>query len=100
MTRMMAALAALLLAAALSGCGGSDVTSGTVTSGVVTGKEYDQAKTTCKTTTDRKTKKKTRTCTTRQGHWEIDLRDSRGNTGEVKVDQETYDRVQAGQHYP
>jgi major membrane immunogen (membrane-anchored lipoprotein) len=95
MTRMVAALAALLLAAALSGCGGSDVTSGTVT-----GKEYDKPKTTCKTTTDRKTKKKTRTCTTKQGHWEIDLRDSHGNMGEVKVDQSTYDRMQVGQHYP
>jgi hypothetical protein len=95
MTRMVAALAALLLAIPLSGCGGSDVTSGTVT-----GKEHDQAKTTCKTTTDRKTKKKTRTCTTKQGHWEIDIRDSSGNTGEVKVDQATYDRVQVGQHYP
>jgi hypothetical protein len=96
--RIGSAAAAGALALMLAACGT------TVTSGTVYDKEHDPAGTT--TTCDRYGGSGTRrSCTkwktkTKPEHWELKLRNGKGDTGEVEVDRATYDRYQIGDHYP
>jgi hypothetical protein len=82
-----------VVAVSLSGCGGEPLTSGTVTS-----KEHDQAKTTCSRWTGTGTKRRCAKWKHESEEWEIDIKDG-GKTGEVEVDQATWDTYKVGDHF-
>lgn len=105
-------LAVLTLTAlvTLTACGA------TVTSGTITGKDHDNAEVKTTRVCDRytttrsgtgKRARTTRTCAhygtrtrTEPESWEFTLRDKDGNTGEVDVTEDEYDRYQVGDKYP
>lgn len=93
-------LVAIAIAAtvAVSGCNTSSQDKG-ITSGTVTSKEHDEAKTTCSKWKGSGAKRKCVKWKYEPEEWEIDLKDGK-RTGEVKVDQKTWDAYKVGDRYP